>query len=712
MCKKILILSILLIQIHNAYSQSGTWIWLGGDSVRGSQGNFGIKGVSSPNNMPPCSYESNYWTEKNGNLWMLGGVTDNNYSSNSLWKYDINNQQWTWMNGPQASNSIVSVNYGTLGIPSPLNYPPPSTFGSNCWTDSLGDFWLYGGNALDCFWKYHVATNEWTWMGGHMSNLVSFIEYNPTYGPKGVEDVSYYPGTRAECKSGWVHNNKLYLFGGLNSYYKYKNDLWYYNISNNKWAWEAGLTDTNSAGNFGLKGVATTNNLPPAKINYSRWFDNENFYLFGGADFDSVWTKYLRNDLWKYNLQTKLWTWISGTNTRNEAGSSNNFCEEDTNFIPMSRIENSSISVRNKCYQTNWTFGGYNYQNGYHNDLWVFNTQSLGWTKIKGEAGFSLNQPYQYGIKGIPDINNLPPARCGSAIWSNAMGELYIFGGGRFDNIPTTFNDFWKFIPDTTCYHKEIVSNQLPPITDSMICKGDTIHYVYPPLVSITVNPQQGTFIDTLNRTIHFFNNTTTTYTITAKSLLGNSDCFPNDTLKCTISLFANPIAAFTINPTTTTLAQPTFNAINQSQHAVKYEWYEGSNFISNAIDISKSYHQTGEYCFTLIAENTCGIKDTVTHCAKIIDEGDVFMPNAFSPNGDQLNESIFPIIRGDIKLNLFHIYNRWGQLLYQDQTNQKGWNGTYKGSPCEMGTYFYYIKATDALGKEKIYKGDITLLR
>jgi hypothetical protein len=91
----------------------------------------------------------------------------------------------------------------------------------------------------------------------------------------------------------------------------------------------------------------------------------------------------------------------------------------------------------------------------------------------------------------------------------------------------------------------------------------------------------------------------------------------------------------------------------------------------------------------------------------------DVFVPNAFSPNGDG-NNDIFRVgtIRKMINVQEFRVFNRWGQELFYTNDIMKGWDGTYKGVKQDPGVYFYLIRAAYANGKTQLLKGDVTLIR
>lgn len=112
--------------------------------------------------------------------------------------------------------------------------------------------------------------------------------------------------------------------------------------------------------------------------------------------------------------------------------------------------------------------------------------------------------------------------------------------------------------------------------------------------------------------------------------------------------------------------------------------------------------------------ESADSVRITITNIYEIV------LPNAFSPNGDELND-VFRIIhtRGIRELKAFRIYNRWGQLVYEatnlqrnDDNTYAGWNGTFRGLEQETGVYAYYVEGTTFLDEPFIKKGNISLVR
>jgi len=87
-------------------------------------------------------------------------------------------------------------------------------------------------------------------------------------------------------------------------------------------------------------------------------------------------------------------------------------------------------------------------------------------------------------------------------------------------------------------------------------------------------------------------------------------------------------------------------------------------------------------------------------------------VPNAFSPNGDGNNDIIYAKGWGLKKLIAFKIFNRYGELVFESNDFDKGWDGNYKGKPQNMETYVYTVEAETYSGKVLSRKGNISLLR
>ncbi|MEP6713638.1 MAG: gliding motility-associated C-terminal domain-containing protein, partial [Ferruginibacter sp.] len=90
----------------------------------------------------------------------------------------------------------------------------------------------------------------------------------------------------------------------------------------------------------------------------------------------------------------------------------------------------------------------------------------------------------------------------------------------------------------------------------------------------------------------------------------------------------------------------------------------------------------------------------------------DLYVPTAFSPDGDGTNDIFRPIALGIKSLESFRVYNRWGQLVYSTSQIGQGWNGKFSGADQPSGTFVWYAEATDYLNKKIKKKGSVVLIR
>ena len=91
---------------------------------------------------------------------------------------------------------------------------------------------------------------------------------------------------------------------------------------------------------------------------------------------------------------------------------------------------------------------------------------------------------------------------------------------------------------------------------------------------------------------------------------------------------------------------------------------------------------------------------------------GELYIPNAFTPNKDGLNDIFLPKC-DNLDTYSLEIYNRWGELVFSTTNSTIGWDGTFKGSPCNADTYIYIIKYMQSgQSMDNLINGNLTLLR
>ena len=206
------------------------------------------------------------------------------------------------------------------------------------------------------------------------------------------------------------------------------------------WVWAAGSDTVGAAmsGSYGTLGVPSATNLPGGRSGALSWTDQQGqFWLMGGLGYDSGGNYGYLNDLWKFNVTTKQWTWIGGSSSVPEflgvTGVYGNLGSSSSANIPGGR-ENAASWVDSSGNL--WLFGGDGYDStgtlGYLNDLWEFDVTKEQWAWMGGSdivtsSSSENGQPGVYGTLGTPSTTNIPGGRQGASSWVDVGGELRPF---------------------------------------------------------------------------------------------------------------------------------------------------------------------------------------------------------------------------------------------------------------------------------------------
>ena len=203
------------------------------------------------------------------------------------------------------------------------------------------------------------------------------------------------------------------------------------------------------------------------------------------------------------------------------------------------------------------------------------------------------------------------------------------------------------------------------------------------------------------------------TYTVKLKAVDSNT-CNKVDSVFFTITVSGSPTALFDYSP-----KPPQVNTAvdyaNQSTGAISYLWKfgDGDSLFTLRRDttVQHFFNATATFNSCLVAYNQYGCTDTfcVPIVARVVPALDV--PNAFTPNGDGVNDKVQVLGFGIARMN-WRIYNRWGQLIFSTTNRNEGWDGRYKGvlQPQEVYTYALDVEFSD--GTKVTKTGDITLLK
>lgn len=182
------------------------------------------------------------------------------------------------------------------------------------------------------------------------------------------------------------------------------------------------------------------------------------------------------------------------------------------------------------------------------------------------------------------------------------------------------------------------------------------------------------------------------------------------------ITVYPEPIAGFIHDPIEGDIYNPTIDFLNTSEIADMYYWNFDDLGTSNEESPSFTFpdQDSGIYVVCLYVETVHGCTDFVCQDIEIKGHSNFYVPNAFTPDGDGINDYFMPSVYGfsekDYQLMVF---DRWGLLIYSTTSLTGAWDGTYKGQDCALDTYVWKVKAVDKYTGEKVsYIGHVNLLR
>lgn len=143
------------------------------------------------------------------------------------------------------------------------------------------------------------------------------------------------------------------------------------------------------------------------------------------------------------------------------------------------------------------------------------------------------------------------------------------------------------------------------------------------------------------------------------------------------------------------------------------FEWSPPDFLNSTTIPNPTGYYpDTGKISYNLYTMSPKGCEGNDSINVWVVGQGSLFVPSAFTPNGDGRNDLFRPKSVGYRAYKYFRVFNRLGEMVYETETIGDGWDGRYKGHKADLGTYFWLLSAEDKDGKVFQKKGDVVLIR
>jgi gliding motility-associated-like protein len=274
-----------------------------------------------------------------------------------------------------------------------------------------------------------------------------------------------------------------------------------------------------------------------------------------------------------------------------------------------------------------------------------------------------------------------------------------------------------------------------PPVIDSMVltvdtfrthtytfndpaCIKDPIEFTidnYDPTARYTLSYGDGNMQVVPGASVEHFYEDTGRYHITL--LVESAYCDSVRTDSNAVNLLPSPTARFNYSPDSLfVISDYTVTLRDSSSLASRYDWYINDAFVGSGRTLEYSFSDSGIYDAKLVVADTTGCLDSTLKEIRVLFENrNVFLPNAFTPNGDGLNDSFGPVImERDISEYNFRVFSRYGNIVFETDDPLELWNGQDQNSGGEamQGVYVYQIVYTDLNFIIQEYKGKVTLIR
>lgn len=330
--------------------------------------------------------------------------------------------------------------------------------------------------------------------------------------------------------------------------------------------------------------------------------------------------------------------------------------------------------------------------------------------QLKAQGTGGLPNAYRYKWKALPDTNTL------------SSDSLLFIQAAQQQNYSVTLKDDCSN-PVTAL---KSISLKLKPIADfnlntTIACQLASVRFTNTSTIAGGQSavyywyPGDGTVLFTSSP--EYFYKDTGTFDITLKVVQGNA-CADSIGFKNLVHINPKPIAAFTASPTVSTLLEPdvTFTNLSSSSNSfiLSSNWLFGDGNNSTEENPVHKYLLPGLFDVTLIVENNFNCFDTLLRTSYIHAQNvlRVFLPSAFTPNGDNLNDELVPVGIGFDDYEM-EIYNRWGALVFKTSKSGKPFTGNdlnNQALPAEVYVCKLMVRGID--GNWEVVFKNVSILR
>lgn len=330
--------------------------------------------------------------------------------------------------------------------------------------------------------------------------------------------------------------------------------------------------------------------------------------------------------------------------------------------------------------------------------------QGCAMSNTTGSGGTSVNRP-NIRFSAAP-----PPPSSYGWTWtpSNFVGDSSAASTSAF--VPQTTTYQIQIMDTFLCYRRDtalvIVSVRNPalgPVGDTAICADKSAQLYASGGTTYNWYPSDGLSCTDCPNPVAT-PSATTTYHVAIFDQYGCSD-----TMSTTV--IVNPLPIVNASQDTTILYGESTQLYATANGGMYYVWDPITGLDNPNIPNPIATPQVSTtYTVMVVDTNECRNYDSVR---VIVDMDEpLFVPSAFSPNGDGKND-VFRVANLSFqKVQEFRVFNRWGQEVFNGLDNRKGWDGTWKGQAQDPGVYQYIIRVAHPDGRKQTFKGDVTLIR
>jgi len=188
-----------------------------------------------------------------------------------------------------------------------------------------------------------------------------------------------------------------------------------------------------------------------------------------------------------------------------------------------------------------------------------------------------------------------------------------------------------------------------------------------------------------------------------------------------TVTALPKPVADFSFSPDKPVENLDEVSFVANDKGVRDFDWTIGvlsdKSLVFSGGSVNKIFENAGTFPIVLVVSNEFNCYDTIIKPITVLPDLGVYIPNAFTPNGDNKNEIFMPVIRSAQSV-YFVVFDRWGEKLFETTELNVGWDGTFRGAACKQDVYVWKLSVKgltghdDGLTAEKSYSGEVLLMR